>query len=173
MDIPTAVTNREIEEMVQLARDKTVLEIGSLLGYSTHILARAARVVHAVDPHRGYPSHDPKPTLAPFMENLETAGVLDQVIVHVGYDYDVLPILRRGSFDLVFIDITGEFDDTYRCMVRAAPLLTHSGVLCVHDCGHPDWPGALQAVGKFSLERHRGYRLVDRLAIFDQQTWGE
>ena len=169
--IPTAVTEREITRLSALAAGKRVLEVGSLLGFSTVHLARVAEVVHAVDPHEGYPEADPRPTLEPFITNLVEADVRERVVVHVGTDAQVLPMLAPASFDLVFIDITGLFWDTINCMNRAVPLLRHSGVLAVHDCGHPEWPGVEQAVAQFAQARNTAWEQLDQLAIFEQ-TWG-
>lgn len=172
MAIPSAITPAEALELSRLAESATVLEIGALLGHSTVVMAQNAHVVHSVDPHEGYPADNPRPTLQPFIQNLVDHGVRNRVRVHVGLDHEILPILKDGSFDLVFIDITGLYQDTYMAMKFSVCKLRHSGVLAVHDCGHPDWPGAMRAVDDFSANYRRPYRTVDRLAIFDRQTWG-
>lgn len=172
MEIPSAITSCESRELTRLAENALVLEIGSLLGYSTTVLAKAAHLVHSVDPHEGYPADNPRPTLQPFIKNLVDAGIREKVAIHVGYDHEILPFFKDGAFDLVFIDITGLYQDTLQAMIRSVPKLRHSGVLCVHDCRHPKWPGATRAVRDFSDVYRRPYRTVDRLAIFDRQTWG-
>ncbi len=163
--IPTAVTPAEARALIDLARGKRVLEVGSLLGYSTVLMAEVARHVVAVDPHEGYPAGDPRPTLAPFLDNLSTHNVRRKVTVLVGTDAD-LPFLAPRSFDLAFIDTTGEYEDTWRIMHAVVPLLRPDGVLAVHDCGHPDWPGAEAAARDFSNTYALPFALVDRLAIF-------
>jgi predicted O-methyltransferase YrrM len=168
--IPTAVTPCEAAELQRLARGGDVLEVGSLLGFSTVTLARVARHVHSVDPHAGYPAHDPRPTLEPFLRNLREHGVRDKVTVHVGTDGEVLPALAPAQFDMAFLDMTGLYNDTYYGIERAARVLRHQAVLCVHDCGHPDWPGALAAVEDYATHHGTEFRLVDRMAIFEQ-TW--
>lgn len=170
IDIPSAVTPAEAAELQRLALGATVLEVGALLGYSTVLLALTAERVHSVDPHEGYPRDNPRPTLLPFLDNLERHGVRDRVTVHVGRDYDVLPAFRGRQFHLAFLDLTGEYEDTLRCMHAVEPLLTHFGRLAVHDCGHPDWPGAMAAAETFAAKRGTTFKLVDRLAIFEQ-TW--
>lgn len=162
--IPSALTYRESLALAALAAGKRVLEVGALLGYSTVLMARTARVVHSVDPHEGYPHNDPKPTLAPFMENI--APVRNKVVVHVGYDSAVLPVFEHLTFGLAFLDLTGLYDDTYAAMYRAWPLLTQpGGVLAVHDCGHADWPGVEQAIINFTYEQGVTYYTIDRLAV--------
>lgn len=171
IDIPTALTDAETAELQRLAAGKDVLEVGSLLGYSTVCLAQVAAHVHSVDPHVGYPVENPRPTLGPFMANLERYGVREKVTVHVGFDADVLPSLRHHQFDLAFLDMTGLYEDTLRGIRLTVPLLRHWAALCVHDCGHPEWPGALAAVEDFATAIGTTFRLIDRLGIFEQ-TWG-
>lgn len=171
IDIPTAVTPAEVRRLRELARGKRVLEIGSLLGHSTVALAQVAEAVVSVDPHEGYPFDNPRPTITPFIDNLVRYGVRDKVTVCVGTDADVLPFLTPHQFHLAFIDATGEYDVTLAAMRRCVPLLTHHAALAVHDCGHPDWPGALDAVADFACEKGTRFELVDRLGVFIQ-TWG-
>lgn len=166
IDIPTAVTNAEAVELSSLASGKTVLEAGALLGHSTVTLALTAKHVVSVDPHEGYPEHDPRPTLQPFLDNLTRCGVRDKVTVCIGTHEDVFPYLDEDTFDLVFLDLTGHYEDTWDAMQRAIPLLTVTGVLAVHDCGHSEWPGVQQAVREFAEDVGGEPRLVDRLAVF-------
>src|SRR5882762_9345058 len=69
-DIPTAISSREASFMSALARGKTVVEFGALLGFSTVVLSRAARWVTSIDRHQGYldAGHS---TYNAFMVNLE------------------------------------------------------------------------------------------------------
>lgn len=166
-DIPSALTSAEAEALEELADDRFVLEAGALLGFSTVVLARVAAHVVSVDPHDGYPSHAPSPTLQMFRENLERFGVASRVTPIIDTFDMVVPFLTADYFDLVFFDLTGEYEDTIRAMKSVEPWLT-SGlvVLAVHDCGHPDWPGVQQAVGEFSSSVGIEPGVVDRLAIF-------
>lgn len=170
IDIPTAVTPAEAGELVRLARDNTVLELGSLLGYSTVRMAQVARRVHSVDRHEGYPANNPRPTFDTFLHHLNWYGVRDRVTIHVAGWEEVLPVLAPRQFSLVFIDLTGLYEDTLRAMWASRRLLHHYGALAVHDCGHPDWPGAMKAAEDFAERLGTTFRLVDRMAIFEQ-TW--
>lgn len=71
---------------------------------------------------------------------------------------------------MVFLDMTGLFEDTWRAMRDSVRLLRHYGVLAVHDCGHPEWPGVERAIKQFAWWRNTNYRQVDSTAIFEQ-TW--
>lgn len=167
IDIPTAVTDVEADRLRFLAEDREVLEIGSLLGYSTVLMARVARVVHSVDPHEGYPINDPRPTLQPFIENLERYKVRPKVVAHLGRDAAILPLLQPAIFDFAFIDITGMYADTWNCLVRAWRVVRPGGQIAVHDCGRNDWPGAGKAVADFSHQFYVNHRRVDTLEILE------
>lgn len=166
IDIPTAVTERESLTLLRYAEGGEVLEVGSLLGYSTVRMARVARHVTSVDPHEDYPVDNPRPTLETFMHNLRRHGVRHKVSVVVETHDKVFPRLAPAQFDLIFIDATGEEYLTFAIMVGARRLLAPHGVLCVHDCGHPDWPGALAAVEHYrDIAADLGsVTFVDRLA---------
>jgi len=167
IDIPSALEYREADVLRLYALNGQVLEVGALLGHSTVTLAQVADRVVSVDPHVGYPEADPRPTLGPFLANLERYGVRDKVVPCVGRDDEVLPFLRPKSFDLAFVDTTGKYSDTLRAALGCLPLLRDRGVLAIHDCGHPDWPGAIKAADRLVLVTGVKYELVNRLAVFN------
>jgi predicted O-methyltransferase YrrM len=77
---------------------RTILEIGTLAGYSTIWLARALPeggklITLEADPHHAQVA----------TENIAAAGLADRVEVRVGKALDTLPTLD-GPFDLFFID---------------------------------------------------------------------
>lgn len=165
IDIPTALTLLERDRLQELADNKVVLEVGSLLGHSTISLARVARSVVSVDPHQGYPTADPRPTLEPFLANLDHYRVRELVTVMVGTHDDVFRWLRPNTFDMAFIDCTGEFGLTLNVIQSCERLMRPSSIVCVHDCGHPDWPGAMAAVKAYG----KPFELVDRLAVINSE----
>lgn len=169
IEIPTALTTSEHKRLQELAAGKVVLEVGSLLGYSTVTLAQVAISVVSVDPHQGYPADDPRPTIGPFLQNLDDYRVRELVTVMVGTHNDVFRWLRPEAFDMVFIDCTGEFELTLDVMKKCQRLLWPKHVMCVHDCGHPDWPGAMAAVRAFGED----FELVDRLAVITNSPEGD
>jgi predicted O-methyltransferase YrrM len=163
INIPSAVTLAEELELRTLAAGRDVLEVGALLGHSTVALAQTANHVVSVDPHEDYPANNPRPTLPTFLSNLDRHGVRDKVTPIVARHNQAFPRLAPRSFDVVFIDCTGEYQLTLSIMRAAVPLLRPHATMCVHDCGHPDWPGAMEAVETFG----RPFRLIDRLAVIE------
>jgi predicted O-methyltransferase YrrM len=167
LDIKSAMTDAEADRLAQLAIAQDVLEVGALLGHGTVAMALTARSVVSVDPHAGYPEHNPRPTLAPFLENLERHGVRGKVTPIIGMDHEVLPRLAPRQFGVAFVDLTGYYEDTRDCIRRVIPLLRHHAVLAVHDCGRDGWPGVMQAVEELG----RPWEQVDTLSVFEG-TWG-
>jgi predicted O-methyltransferase YrrM len=102
---PIAVTPAQgklLHLLARLARARTVLEIGTLGGYSTIWLARALPPDGRVVTIEGVQRHADVARA-----NLERAGVAHMVDLRVGSALDVLPGIERdglGPFDLVFVD---------------------------------------------------------------------
>ncbi|HEU4730946.1 MAG TPA: O-methyltransferase [Kofleriaceae bacterium] len=86
--------------LLRLVGATRVVEVGTLVGYSAILIARALR------PGGHLWSVEYEPSHAEIARaNIAAAGVADRVTVVVGAGRDVLPTLdRHGPFDAVFID---------------------------------------------------------------------
>lgn len=107
---------------------RTILEIGTLGGYSTIWLARALPVGGRLVTLEADPRHA---TVA--RSNIDRAGLKDVVEVRLGPALDTLPRLEaagHGPFDLVFIDADKPNNPAY---LRWALRLTRPGSLIVVD----------------------------------------
>lgn len=95
--------------LIRLAGAKKVVEVGTLVGYSAILIARAmppGGKLWSIE----YSEKHAEVARA----NLNAAGVSDQVEVIVGAGVDVLPTLdEHGPFDAVFIDADKENYDRY------------------------------------------------------------
>lgn len=113
--------------LVRIAGARKILEIGTLAGYSTIALARAAGPDGIVVSLEFEAAH-----AEVARRNLEHAGVADRVEVIVGAALDTLPGLQaRGEvFDLVFIDADKENNIAY---VEWAVTLGRPGTVIVVD----------------------------------------
>lgn len=155
--IPTSLTRREAAVLAGLACGKRVVEIGSLLGASTVVLADQANIVFAVDPHEGYPAAAPRSTRKAFEENLIAYGVRERVI----------PIYKRAQdtllphADLVFIDYTEECDE----LIDLALARCRPRVLAVHGFGHKVWTKGTDAVLRWSAKLLCPIHVTDSLAV--------
>ncbi|MHB1583697.1 MAG: O-methyltransferase [Acidimicrobiales bacterium] len=113
--------------LARAAGCRSVLEVGTLGGYSTIWLARAlpadGRVVTLeIDPHHAEVAR----------RNLERAGVAGRVDLRLGPAVDALGELERegARFDLVFVDADKPSNPAY---FTAALALTHPGSVIVVD----------------------------------------
>jgi predicted O-methyltransferase YrrM len=93
---------RLLQLLARLQGAKTILEFGTLGGYSTILLARA------LAPGGRLISLEAKPEFAAVArDSIERAGLGDVVEVRVGPALEALPVLEEegaGPFDLTFID---------------------------------------------------------------------
>ena len=114
--------------LTRLQRAVTILEIGTLAGYSTIWLARA------LPPHGRIVTLESETRHAEVARaNLARAGVLDRVEVRVGPALETLAVLAdetRAPFDLVFIDADKPSNVDY---VRAALAMSRPGTTIVVD----------------------------------------
>ena len=163
-DIPTAVSAVEAEALAALSHGKKVLEVGSLLGFSTITMALNADHVTSLDPHTGYPKDNPRPTWDKFLNNLGKYRVGHKVRAIKGYDAELgKPPLINERFDFAFIDATGLYQDTFRILTRVWPLMRGLSIVAVHDYGLHEWPGAKMAVDEFCTHLTVGH--LDTLAL--------
>jgi predicted O-methyltransferase YrrM len=107
--------------IARISGARTVLEIGTLTGYSTIWLARAAEHVTTLelDPGNAELAH----------RHLTAAGVADRVDLRVGPAAATLATLT-GSYDLVFIDADKPSNPSY---LREALRLSHPGTIIFAD----------------------------------------
>lgn len=103
---------------------RRILEVGTLGGYSTICLARAAGPESSVTTLEYEPRHAEVAAV-----NLRRAGVADRVEIVVGAALDTLPTLS-GTFDFVFIDADKENNSAY---VNWAVKLGRPGTVIVVD----------------------------------------
>ena len=169
IDIPTALTESETTALQAIVKDKYVLEIGALLGYSTVVMAQTAKCVTSIDPHEGYPEDNPRPTWAPYLANLRKHQVQGKVLpIRDTWQHAVKEGLP-APYDVVFMDLTGKYEDTHELLMYLHPEWGwRLKTICVHDCGHPDWPGVDRAVQEFVtfLDMHARFEQIDRMGVF-------
>jgi predicted O-methyltransferase YrrM len=91
-----------LQMLAQIVGARSILEIGTLGGYSTIWMARGLRAGGRIITLEVDPKHAEVAQL-----NVARAGLRDVVDVRIGNAVEILPQLsaeRRGPFDLIFID---------------------------------------------------------------------
>jgi predicted O-methyltransferase YrrM len=110
-----------LEIISKLIRPQRILEIGTMVGYSTICLASglaADGMLHTIE------LRDQDASVA--LQNIERAGMQDRIQVHVGDARQIIPVLNE-AWDLVFMDA----DKTSYCIYyeMVLPLLKPGGLL--------------------------------------------
>lgn len=168
--IPTHMSPEETAALVDLARGRYVLEVGSWLGHSTVEMARVAERVWAVDWHRSDPHLEWATggcvdSARQFLDNLDRAGVRDRVVAVIGRSEEVLPRLAGGRFDLVFLDGYHSEEqtetDARNALSVLGPVPGRNQVIAAHDYGLFGVTEGLRRAGLGAPDRTAGY-----LAIF-------
>ena len=169
-DIPSAITGEEAARLASLASGGDVLELGAQYGFSTVILAQAARRVTSVDWHQGDASIEAvsgaecADTWEPYRANLARYGVASKVDARRGRFEDVLPALARAGvlFDGVFIDAQHDAASVQRDLDLALPLIRPGGWVAFHDygrseaTGHPGF-GVTEVADRFGIAGTAGH----------------
>lgn len=162
--IETGMTVPEARLLRELARDQLVLELGVWQGFSTVVMARVARQVHAVDHFQGDPMSGQRDTLGAAWANLERFGVRDRVTLHIGRFEQVLELFEPARFDLVFIDGFHSGEAVTADYELASRLVRPDGVLAFHDYGRYGVQPAVDSIARaLQLQVH----LTDSLAVLE------
>lgn len=114
--------------MVRIAGAKRILEIGTLGGYSTICMARAAGDGAHVVTLEANPAH-----AQVALANFANAGVRDRITLKVGPAIESLPMVRQESgapFDLIFIDADKRSNPAY---LEWALRLSRQGSIIIVD----------------------------------------
>jgi predicted O-methyltransferase YrrM len=150
-DVDGWLTQREGLALAELARGKSVLEIGSYCGKSTICLAQTAEAVMSIDPHDGRGTPRPRNTKDEFLANLARYGV-DQKVNSAR----ALTDIAIPEYDLIFIDGAHDYESVSSDIQKSLEKLAAGGLIAFHDYReHPGqydgrWDeGVTQAVNEF------------------------
>jgi predicted O-methyltransferase YrrM len=116
---------RFLQLMIALGGAKHILEIGTLFGYSTVVMARALADEGRIVTMEYEPKHADVA-----LRNFKRAGLADKIDLRVGAALENLPSLSNEKFDLVFIDADKR---TYPRYLEWALKLTDVGSLILAD----------------------------------------
>lgn len=160
IDMSSSITPREIAVLVDLARGRKVLEIGSAFGYSTIMMASVAESVLAVDPFT-----DQGVSFAAFDSNVSRSDWSHRINIEVARSQDYLPVLIGvgEQFDGIFVDGCHWRDAVDQDLANATKLVKPGGWIAVHDVGESDHPSVQEAVR--NVYGPRAFYLTDTLYV--------
>lgn len=127
-----------------LAEGHLCLEVGAYHGFTTTILARAARHVVTVDDLSYSGGWDE------CREMLRLHGCLERVTMVTGRMQEVLPAMATCWAGLAFYDAGHSREETMVGMGLCRACLLPGGWLAVHDYGHGGFPEVAPAVDELA-----------------------
>jgi predicted O-methyltransferase YrrM len=163
-DIVSAVSHAECEKLAELAEGKLVLELGCHFGRSTVALASVAKLVHAIDWHKGDMHSGIEDSAEIFLRNITRYKVREKIVHHMGRFEDVLPLFIPGVFDLAFIDALHTAEAVKADAQAVLPLLKPGGTMAFHDYGRHLF-GVTGAVDEFSRWIGRKVQVTESVAV--------
>jgi predicted O-methyltransferase YrrM len=118
------VRGRILDDMIAQHNPSSILEIGTLVGYSAIRMGRHLRSGQSIT------CVELKDEMAQVArKNIERAGLSERITVKVGDAKKVLPGLE-GTYDMVFLDAV---KDEYLGYLRSVERLLHKGSIVVAD----------------------------------------
>jgi len=113
-----------LDEVIRKHRPNTILEVGTLVGYSAIRMAR-----HLIEGGRVTCVERSPDYAAVALSNVKKAGLADKVEILVGDAKKILPKIE-GSYDMVFFDAA---KDEYLRYLKSCERLLHKGSVVVAD----------------------------------------
>lgn len=137
----------ELDTLREEARGKTVLELGAYKGKSTCAMALDALSVDSIDTFEcsmdGQSQTGSITTLDAFVTNTSRFGNVRPL---VGKTLEIIPTLKDGTYDFVFIDAMHDYRSVLEDLTAVAPKVKAGGRVALHDYENPDYPGVKRAV---------------------------
>jgi predicted O-methyltransferase YrrM len=161
-EVPGSLSEAEGSILAELARGRTVLEIGSYAGRSTICMAQTAARVHSVDWHKGDKDVGDTFTVAALISNLTRYSVREKVCLYVGDACGFLPIFPDGSLSFAFVDGGHTYDQATHDIREACRIVSPLGKVAVHDYNFPEVRRALADMGYADLTEEAGSLVVIR-----------
>ena len=176
------MTEAELNRLYDLSVEKTILELGCMVGMSSYVMASCCQSLHCVDiwdDEYKHLEHDKLQQNAylSFKELSESKDVfthncndfIDKITMYQGMTEDIKFSFMPHYFDMILIDADHSYEGVKTDLYNYFSKLKLDGILVLHDYGCPTWPGVKKACDDFQSES--GVRLelkglVERLANF-------
>lgn len=153
----------ELEQLIDLACGKDILEIGSYRGLSAWGMAQTARSLWCIDTFRactnGQRQESSLQTLDAFLHAVSRyrnvhhfVGTSEQAHAQahpINGNTELGSFVPHGQFDMIFIDAMHTREDVLADLQRWYPRVKDGGILAMHDYDHFDFPGVKLAADEF------------------------
>lgn len=136
-----------IVELINKIEVTKALEVGSWLGESTEIIAKAINnnPLYVVDWFKGNKGTvleriAEKEDIYPlFVKNMEEVGVVKQIRPLLMDSVEASTFFRDNFFDFMFIDASHDYNSILADLKAWYPKLKIGGIICCHDCEQKEW----------------------------------
>lgn len=150
----------ELEQLIDLACGKDVLEVGSFMGLSAWGMAQTAHSLFCVDTFAansaGQQQMSSPQTLVAFLKAVSryrnvkhfmgTSEEAHRQAHPIDKNTEGGAFIPHGQFDMIFLDAMHTYDSVKDDIARWWPRVKAGGIMAFHDYGHGDFPGVKQAV---------------------------
>jgi len=159
------MTKGELEFLYDFCRNKRVLELGSMVGMSSYVIAHVAEEIHCVDAWDdgfGHLQHDQEQVetykgdwlkqdvrpnmLESFKQNCKEFLDSGKMKMTQGWTQDVAHTFPKESFDVLFIDADHSRLGVTRDIVKYYHTIKTGDSMVFHDFGCGTWKGVTEAI---------------------------
>ena len=109
-----------------MKKPRLILEIGTYVGYSTVCLSKGLAqngIIHTIEADEEYEDI--------IRNTLQTAGITDKTVLHIGPAIEILPQLKNDKFDLAFID--ADKTNTALYYETIVPMMNPEGIILIDN----------------------------------------
>lgn len=177
------MSRTELGCLYDISQDKEVLELGSMVGMSSYVMASVAKHVSCVDvwsDTQEHLSHDKLQasiyqSLVPdlsnmfeeFQANCKIFLVNKKITMYRGNTHDMVINFPDGSFDLILIDADHSYVGVAKDFELYNNKIKPDGFIVFHDFGDSMWTGIKEFCDMLIEQRRLTYvGGAERIAIF-------
>lgn len=136
----------ELEQLIDMACNQDVLEVGSFRGLSAWGMASVARSLRCVDTFRANSAGQQQmQQMTTFVDLNRSISRYSNVTYFIGTSEDAAKLLH-DDYGFIFLDAMHDYESVKADIERWWPKVLPGGVMAFHDYGHGDFPGVKQAV---------------------------
>lgn len=174
----------ELATLYDICIDKTVLELGSMVGMSSYVIASVAKYLACIDVWKDtqeHLAHDPQQAgvyasytdklpnmLKSFKNNCKEFIKSGKIKMYRGNTIKLVNKFKDKSFDIVFIDADHSYEGVSKDFKLYHSKAKDGGYIVFHDYGDPMWTGIqVFCVEMIMSGKIKLIKVTERIAIFE------